>query len=152
MAIVPYAGTDTRGLVGMHANAEEWNAITRLADNVVSAPIGVGQPVARYAGNDKVCRAWTSGPVFGITRWKIDADTTTGFKEGDHVSIMTMGVMWVAAGGTCTAGDQAGYDPATDRWSDVSGDFVAVTGAEFDTNAANGQLVALRINRPATSS
>lgn len=152
MAIVPYTGADTRGLVGMHANAEEWNAITRLADNVVSAPIGVGQPVARYAGNDKVCRAWTTGPVLGITRWKIDADTTTGFKEGDHVSIMTMGVMWVAAGGACTAGAQAGYDPATDRWSNVAGNYVKVAGAEFDTNATNGKLVALRINRPVTGS
>lgn len=152
MAIVPYTGSDTRGLVGMHANSEEWNAITRLADNVTSAPIGVGQPVARHAGNDKVCRQWTSGATLGITRWKIDADTTTGFKEGDHVSIMTMGVMWVAAGGTCTAGAKAGYDPAADRWGNVEGNYVEVAGAEFDTNALNGQLVALRINRPVTGS
>ena len=50
MAIVPYTGADTRGLVGGHSNSEEWNAITRLADNVAAAPIGPGQPVARFAG------------------------------------------------------------------------------------------------------
>lgn len=151
MAIVPYAGADTRGLVGMHANSEEWNAITRLADNVATAPIGAGQPVARFAGNDNVCRAWTAGAALGVVRYKIDLDTATGHAEGDHVSIMTQGVMWVAAGDDATAGAAAAYDPATDRWADIGGDFDNVPGVEFDTTAAAGQLVKIRIQRPAAA-
>lgn len=149
MAIVPYSGTDTRGLVGMHADSQEWNARTRLADNVASAPIGVGQPVARFAGNDKVARAWTTGATLGITRYAIDVDTTTGFPEGKAMAIMTQGTMWVAAGSAATAGVNAGYNPATDRWGNVAGAFVSVPGVEFDTTGVTGGLVRIRIAIPA---
>ena len=149
MAIVAYLDPLNRGLVGGHANAETWNAITKLADNVVAAPIGVGQPVARFAGNDKVCRQWASGKPMGISHYTVSADTTTGFYEGENVSIMTRGVMWVAAGSTCTAGVNAGYNPTTDRWSNVAGGYVAVPGVEFDTNnGAAAGMVKIRINIP----
>lgn len=146
MAIVAYAGTDTRGIVGMHANSEEWNARTRLADNVVAAPIGPGQPVIRLAGNDNVCRQWATGAALGITRRTISVDTTTGFAEGDAVPIQNQGTMWVAAGATATAGAAAGYDPAIDRWADVALAYVAVPGVQFDTTGAAGGLVRIRIN------
>ena len=149
MAIVAYTGSDTRGLVGGHVNSEEWNAITRLADNVAEATIGPGQPVIRLAGNDVVVRGgWASGVHLGLVRSAIDLDTTTGAVEGQHLAIMTMGVMYVAAGGTCTAGTQAGYNPATDRWGDIAGSYVAVPGCEFDSAGATGGLVKIRINRP----
>ena len=151
MAIVPYTGADTRGLVGDHANSEEWNAITKLADNVAAAPIGPGQPVARFAGNDRVCRAWTTGAALGVTRLMIDTDTTTGYPEGREVAIMTQGTMWVAAGAAATAGNPAGFNPATDRWANVGGSYVAVPGAEFDTTATANTLVRLRIQRPAAA-
>lgn len=145
MAIVPYTGADTRGLVGMHANSEEWNAITKLANGDA---IGPGQPVARVTGNDVQCEAWTSGAALGITRLMIDTDTTTGYPEGREVAIMTEGTMWVAAGGACTAGGPAGYVVADDRWEDAGEN---VPGVEFDTNATDGQLVRLRIQRPAAA-
>lgn len=145
MAIVPFAGSDTRGLVGMHADSQEWNALTKLADNVAAAPIGTGQPVARFAGNDKVCRAWTTGAALGVTRYMISTDTTTGFKEGDAVSIQNQGTMWVACGATAAAGAAAAYNPATDRWGPVATGYTAVPGVEFDTNGAAGGLVRIRI-------
>lgn len=151
MAIVPYTGADTRGLVGMHADAQEWNARTLLADNVTANPIGAGQPVARLAGNDKVCRAWTTGVAVGLTRWKIDLDTATGFKQGDHVAIQDEGTMWVAAGAACTAGGAAYYNPATDRYGNTGAGFVAVPGVMFDTNAVANDLVRVRIEIPATA-
>lgn len=151
MAIVPYTGADKRGLVGMHANSEEWNAITRLADNVATNPIGPGQPVARFAGNDLVARAWTTGPTLGITRYVIHVDTTTGFEQNQEMAVMTQGTMWVAAGAAATAGNPAGYNPATDRWANVAGSYVAVPGVEFDTTATADTLVRLRIQRPAAA-
>lgn len=151
MAIVPYAGTDTRGLVGMHADAQEWNARTLLADNVAAAPIGPGQPVARFAGNDKVGRAWATGAAVGVARWTVSVDTTTGFKEGDPIAVQDQGTMWVAAGAACTAGGAAYYNPTTDRWGNTGAAFVAVPGVMFDTNATAGRLVRLRIAIPATA-
>lgn len=152
MAIVPFTGDTSRGLVGQHVNSEEWNAITRLADNVAAAPIGFGQPVARFAGNDKVCRQWATGKPLGITRYRIDVDGVAGYEEGGHVSIMTEGVMWVASGAACTAGGPAYYNPTTDRWGNTGASYVNVPGVEFDTNAtAAGQMVKIRIRIPAAA-
>ena len=144
MAIVPFTDPNGFGIVGGHSNMEEWNAITRTASETGIAP---GQPVQRVDGDNFSVEAWDgeSAPL-GVVRWTIDADTVDGYPVGKSISIMTMGVMDVAAGGTATAGAQAGYDAATDRWSD-SGD--PVPGVEFDTNGVSGALVKIRINRPA---
>lgn len=142
MAIVPFTDPLGKGLVGGHANMEEWNAVTRTASEAGIAP---GHPVQR--DGDHAVEGWDGETApMGVVRWTIDADTTDGYPVGKSISIMTMGVMWVAAGGTSTAGAQAGYDSATDRWSD-SGD--PVPGVEFDTSGGAGELVKIRINRPA---
>lgn len=147
MAIVPFTDETYTGLVGQHANSEEWNAITRLATDVDDNPIGFGQPVYRVAANDKYVSTAANGAALGVTRYRVDIDNVTGYEEYGHVSVMTMGIMYVAAGGDCTAGAPAFYDAATDRWSDATG--VAIAGAEFDTSAAAGGIVKIRINRPA---
>ena len=149
MAIVPYTGTDDRGLVGMHRSSEEHNIITRCADAVATTPIGAGQPVQRVAGQDMLCAAFGAGDFLGVTTSHIEMDQTTGYYEGQNVPIMTMGTLWVAAGTAIVAGVPAGYNPANDRWSAVAANYVAVPGVEFDSNAAVGRLVKLRINRPA---
>lgn len=142
MAIFPFNDPQGHGLVGGHANMEEWNAITRTASVAGIAP---GQPVQR--DGDFAVEAWDGvSDQLGIVRYTVDADTTDGYPVGKSISLMTMGVMYVAAGGACTAGGQAGYDAATDRWSDA-GDPVA--GVEFDTSGTDGTLVKIRINRPA---
>lgn len=145
MAIVPFTDPNGFGLVGGHANMEEWNAITRTASETGIAP---GQPVQR--DGDHEAEAWDgTSPPLGVVRWTIDADTKDGYPVGKSISIMTMGVMWVAAGGAATAGAQAGYYATADRWADVDSDFVAVPGVEFDTTTTSGNLVKIRINRPA---
>lgn len=151
MAIVPYTGSDTTGLVGMHTDAQTWSSRTLLADNVATNPIGPGQPVARFAGNDKVCRAWTTGATPGLARWTVMVDTTTGFKQGEEVAVQTLGTMTVAAGATCTAGGAAFYNPATDRWGNTGAGYVAVPGVMFETNSTAGKLVVVAINIPATA-
>lgn len=144
MAIVPFTDPLGFGVVGGHENMENWNSATKT---VSVAGIAPGQPVQRVAGDDFSIEAWDgTSPIFGIARLGVDADVVNGFPIGKSISLMTMGIMWVAAGGDCTAGAQAGYDAATDRWSDAAD---AVAGVEFDTNGADGQLVKIRINRPA---
>ena len=149
MAIVPFTDPQAFGLVGSHVNSEEWNAITRQADGVADAPFGFGQPVQRVTGDSFRCEAWdgTSAPL-GITRWTINNDPVAGYAQGDSVSIMTAGVINGAAGDECTAGAQAGYDAATDRWADAGGDYVAVPGVEIENNSDVGALVKLRVARP----
>jgi len=147
MAIVPFNDPTYRGLVGQQVNAEEWNAISRSASGTDTTPIGMGQPVSRVAGSDRNIVAWDgTDDVLGVTVYTISADTETGFAEGKETPVMTMGVLYVAAGGACTAGAPAFYDIATDRWSDATG--AAVPGVEFDTNATAGSIVKIRILRP----
>lgn len=149
MAIVPYTGTDDRGLVGMHRSSEKHNIITRCADGVAANSIGAGQPVYRVAGQDMACTSLAGGDFLGVTTSHIELDDTTGYAEGQNVPILTMGTLWVAAGAATVAGVPAGYNPATDRWAAVTGAFVAVPGVEIDSTAAVGELVKLRVNRPA---
>lgn len=139
MANIPYTGDDRRGLIGHHANMEEWNAITRIADDTA---FSMGQPVSRN-GDDGVTEF--DGTTLGVTRYHVAIDHEEGFPEGFNVPVMTMGVMWVAAGGTATVGAPAFYDAATDRWSDATG--VEVPGVEFDSSAGAGELVKIRIKR-----
>lgn len=150
MAIVPYTGADTRGLPGMHADMQEWNALTRLADNVAAAPIGPGQPVASFGGAGKLARAWTTGKPLGIARYGIHVDTTTGFAEGQAIAIQNQGTMWVAAGAAATAEGAAYYNPTTDRWGNTGAGYVAVPGVEFATTGVANGLVKIRISIPTT--
>lgn len=152
MAIVPFTDPARRALVGQQVNAEEWNTFSRVATNTDTTPIGMGQPVQRVAGSNRGVEAWDgTSDVAGVTVWTIYADTVTGFAEGSEVPVASMGILGVAAGDDCTAGAPAGYDPATDRWADVAGDFVNVPGVEFDTNAGAGAIVEIRVNRPAAA-
>lgn len=150
MAIVPYTGADTRGIPGMHADMQEWNALTRLADNVAAAPIGPGQPVASFGGDGKLGRAWTTGKALGVARYGIHVDTTAGFAEGEAIAVQNQGTMWVAAGAAATAEAAAGYNPALDRWANVGGAYVAVPGVEFSTTGVANGLVKIRIAIPTT--
>ncbi len=146
MAIVPFEDATRRGKVGQQANAEEWNAITRLASGTDTAPIGMGQPVQRVAGSDMQIEAWDGeSEVLGVTVYHVACDDVEGFPEGFNTPVMTAGVLYVAAGGAATAGSPAFYDEATDRWSDATG--VAVPGAEFDTTAAAEEIVKIRYQR-----
>lgn len=137
MAIVPFTDPELKGVVGGHVNSEEWNAVTRIA---TAAGIGKGQPVSR--DGDFGIAAF-DGELLGVTRHHIAVDDEEGFPATSSVPVMTMGVMWVAAGGDCTAGAPAFYDAATDRWSDDTG--VAVPGVEFDSSGGDGSLVKIRI-------
>lgn len=134
MAIVPFTDPNGFGLVGGHENMEEWNAITRTASVTGIAP---GQPVQRVAGDNFEVEAWdTASAPMGVVRWTIDADTEEGYPVGKSISIMTMGLMWAAAGAAATAGAQAGYDATGDRWADADDvTYFTVPGVEFDTNA-----------------
>lgn len=152
MSVAHFNDPTYRGKVGQQANMEEWNAITRITSGTDTAPFGMGQPVQRVAGVDGQIEAWDgTSPVLGVTVYDIAVDDTTGFTEGYSAAVMTAGVIYVAAGGTCVAGEAAGYNSDTDRWGTVSATAAAVGGAEFDTNATAGSIVKLRINRPAAS-
>jgi hypothetical protein len=67
------------------------------------------------------------------------------------LGIMTMGTIWVLAGGTVTQGAPALFDLSDQKWKAgvPGGDNILIPGAEFDSGGGNGDLVKLRITRPA---
>lgn len=143
MAIVPFNDPELKGVVGGHVNSEEWNAVTRLPS---AAGIGMGQPVSRDGDFNIV--AFNGTDYLGVTRYHIEADTETGFPALFNTPVMTMGVMWVAAGDTVAAGDAAGYDATGDRWGVADGvTYIATPGIEFDSSGAAESLVKIRILR-----
>lgn len=142
-----YATKPLAGVVGRRANMEEWNTITRLAED---DGIGFGQPVQRGTEDDQVA-IFDDGNFLGITeadQTLIDGAVGTDleYPEGYNVPVCERGVIWVMAGGTATAGGLVYWDSATGRYSDDDGDTL-IPGAEFDSSGGNGDLVKIRLRR-----
>jgi hypothetical protein len=69
------------------------------------------------------------------------------YAQYDSVAIMDMGVMWVTAGATVTAGMLAYWNPATSRYTNDATHY-PVPKARFDTGGANGDTVRLALRLP----
>lgn len=141
-----YAQNMEPGAVGRRANMEEWNTITCIAEDVTNNPIGFAQPVMRGSGDEKVVIYDGSGSFRGLT----EADVTLGalvYPEGANTPVCESGVLWALAGDTCTAGESVGWDSATGKYEDGSSSTAVIPNAEFDSSAAAGQLVKIRLRR-----
>lgn len=141
-----YPSKAQKGLPGMKANMEEWNAITRVQEDAVA--IGFGQPVARSAtAKDDACRIFAAGRSFlGLTIKDTTRPATVGdaYERYSNVGILTQGVMWVTAGGACTAGNPVYWDPATLKFVDDNTK-VAIPGAVFDSSGVLNDVVKVAI-------
>ena len=141
-----YAQYMDAGAVGRRANMEEWNTITCLAEDVTSNPIGFAQPVMRGSADEKVKKYDGSGSFRGLT----EADVTLGaqnYPEGANTPVCESGVIWALAGDTCTAGESVGWDSSTGKYENGSSTNTIIPNAEFDSSAASGQLVKIRLRR-----
>lgn len=141
-----YPSFQDPGRPGMHANMEEWNAITRTA----TADITFGAPVQR--NGDSSCTPLTSGEYIGIA---VLQHLVTGngdkYVQGDNVPIADMGVFWGLAGAAITVGAAVNWDSANLKWTtaSVAGAIYAVPGAEADSAAAgNNSVFKVRLRRP----
>lgn len=139
-----YGGTLAPGYEGMPANMEVRNTISRIIET--GAGIGFGKPAFQGAADQGVV---ISGAIFrGVT--EVDhnvrptAAQTDGYAQGDTVSIMTKGVIWVVVTGAVTPGAPAYVTPAG-SFSATSTSNTAIP-AMFDSTAANGGLAKLRLH------
>lgn len=73
-----------------------------------------------------------------------EGEAVDTFRKGDSVGLLTAGVIWVTAGGAVRAGAQASFNPATKRF--VEGGAFPLPNASYDTSAADGEIVQLRIS------
>lgn len=140
-----YAGNLAPGYEGMPANMEVRNVISRTIET--SGGVGFGKPV--YQGATDQAVATTGSILRGVTEAdhnvRPTAAQTDGYAQGDTVSIMTKGVIWVVVNGAVTAGAPA-YLTAGGAWSATSTSNTAVPNAIFDSAASNGGLAKLRVN------
>jgi hypothetical protein len=139
-----YPTTMPKGQAGMKANAEDWNAITRTCETV--AGIAFGVPVSRGAADFGCIIAAAATKILGISIKDITRPAADGDKYArySNVGILTMGVIWVVAGGACTAGNPAYWDPATGKWVNDNTK-LAVPGAVFDSTGVLNDLVLVAI-------
>jgi hypothetical protein len=140
-----YAGNLAPGYEGMPANMEVRNVISRTIET--AGGVGFGKPV--YQGATDQAVATTGSILRGVTEAdhnvRPTAAQTDGYAQGDTVSIMTKGVIWVVANGAVTPGAPA-YVTAGGAWSATASGNTAVPNAIFDSTAANGALAKLRVN------
>lgn len=140
-----YTQYQPAGYPGMHANMEEWNAMTRIA----SATIPFGAPVQRNGDNG--CSPLAAGEYLGIAK---AMHTMTGngdnYAAGDNVSVVDLGVFYGMADAAIVVGDPLKFNTATNRYTTAaaSGTVIVVPGAEADTAAASaGAIFKMRLRR-----
>jgi len=139
-----YGGNIAPGFEGMPANMEVRNTISRTIET--NTGIGFGKPAYQGATDQSV--AATGSILRGVT--EVDhnvrptAAQTDAYAQGDTVTIMTRGVIWVVVSGAVTAGAPA-YLTSAGAWSATSSGNTAVPNAIFDSSAANNGLARLRV-------
>ena len=131
---------------GMIANMEPKRLISRSVET--EAGIGFGKVVVQ-GDDDMGVKASEAGAVYrGVTVWdrglRPEGGDTFGHRESAR--IMTSGVVWVKAAAAVSAGDAAGYIAASGNIVPASTTgATAIPNASFDTTAASGVLVKLRL-------
>ena len=133
------------GVAGAIVNTEPNVLISRSVEKAEG--LGFGVPVAQGA-NDKGCTD-TNGKtaVLGVTAIDrgVGGTTVDTFTQGESARIMTKGVIWVVAGEAVAAGDSVYVTASTGAFKKTATGNVAIPNARFDTSAANGGLVQVRL-------
>lgn len=104
-----------------------------------------------FAINDAfdILVASTAGIFLGITEADIGltrSATVDEYAQYDNMPVMTMGVMWVTAGATVTAGQKVYWNTTSKRYTNTVTD-LPIPQAEFGSGAIDGGLVKVRLLR-----
>lgn len=143
-----YALRQNKGFVGQKVNGEEYNAVTRLAED--AAGLAFGKPVARGAG-DQGCLLATAGNIanfLGISVRDVSVRPSAGDKypQNGNATILTSGAIFVKLDGACAPGNPVRYDTGTGNFTAaaVVGNVIALpTGWIFMETGANGDVVGI---------
>ena len=140
-----YSRYHAQALEGMVADQQSANFISRRA----TAAIGFGKVVLQGATDD-ACKAvdGSAARFVGVTVRDLStgADSPDQFAANDAVRIIDEGTIWVIAGENVAAGDRAAYLTADGTFRKATtANTTAIDGARFDTTAASGALVKLKL-------
>jgi hypothetical protein len=93
--------------------------------------------------------ASAGGQLLGLARRDVAVVHTTPdrFEQYDSVPIVNRGKLFVTAGASVAAGEQAWWDEANGRFTNVATDYF-LPGCSFDTSGVDGGVVVLNINVP----
>lgn len=131
------------GKIGTRVNMEEWNGFTCIAEDNSIAP---GFPVADGTTGEQAKLFVSGGNFRGIAEADDRLlDTNGKYPKGANVPVDEAAVIWVKAAGTCTKRTAVYWDAANAGYTSTSTSMLAIPGAKFDTTAASGQLVAVRL-------
>lgn len=118
------------------------------ASRTVEDVAGIGFGLACYQGVADAGVTKTPNAKFvgiSIRTQGTNANLADIWGQGDDLRLMTKGVIWVTAGATVVAGDPVYVAAANGAFTNVSTANVLVVGARFDSGAASGALVKVRL-------
>lgn len=139
-----YTNAPPKGLHGQIANEESCNKVSRTVEN--AGGIRFGQPVQRGAGDHGVVPL-ASGTFLGIAVLNPavppDAALPDAYPRYFTGAFMTMGTMYVTAGGNVSDGGEVFYNTVTHRYVGAAGANIVgpVPDAVFDTSGSDGSIV-----------
>jgi hypothetical protein len=152
-----YTNAPPKGLHGQIASEEKCNKISRTVED--AAGISFGTPVQRGAGDHGVA-AMSSGDFLGIAVLNpavppVAAGSTLvdGYPQYFTGAFMTMGTMYVTAGGAVTDGGEVFYNTSTKRYVAAAGTNIIgpLPDSFFESSGANGDIVEISVRlRPMT--
>ena len=140
-----YTGAHPVAFAGMIHNMEPATLISRVLE---SATMNFGAAVFQGANNALNCRNWASGAVFrgvAVARDTVPAGNNDVYVQTDTVEVMTKGVIWVTAGAAVTAAGAPAYFDGAGVITPTSTSNTLIANAIFDSAAASGALVKLRL-------
>lgn len=126
------------------------DSMTLVAGTDPVVVVGYGVPVT-YGATDRTCVPVSTGDTaadiagFAVRTQGGNAETNAnnGYVNGDTVSVMKKGRMYVTASVAVVAGDPVTVDVATGAISNTGG--VTIPGAVFEKGAAANGLAVIRI-------
>lgn len=137
-----YTEAPAKGLPGLVANEEKCNKVSREVET--AAGIKFGQPVQRGT-NDHGVAILSNGEFLGLAVLNPavppSSSNPDAYPQYFTGAFMTMGTMYVTAGGDVSAGDDVYWDDADGRFVSESTAGTAIPDCVFDTSGGDGDLV-----------
>jgi hypothetical protein len=149
-----YGAAPAKGLPGQIASEEKCNKVSRTVET--AAGIKFGAPAQRGTGDHGVA-ILTTGDFLGLAVLNPavppNADNPDAYPQYFTGAFMTMGTMYVTAGGAVAQGDAVFYNTLTHRYVNAAGtDIVGpIPDAVFDTSGANGAIVEIALRLRASA-
>lgn len=143
-----YTNAPAKGLHGQIASEEKSNRISRTVEN--AGGVRFGQPVQRGAGDHGVIPL-AAGTFLGIAILNpavpANASLPDAYPQNFTGAFLTMGPMYVTAGGNVSDGGEVFYNTTTHRYVGAAGANIVgpIPDAVFDTSGSDGQIVEISL-------